>query len=109
MTGAAGTQTVVADANGQYRFQALTPGVYALKATLDGFKTILMEGLRVEVGRTFDVDLRLEVGAMAETVTVTGESPLIDTSQSVGHRQLQPGADSGTRRSCASRSSTTSR
>ena len=82
VTGAAGTQTVVADANGQYRFQALTPGVYALKATLDGFKTIVMEGLRVEIGRTFDVDLGFEVGAMAETVTVTGESPLIDTSQS---------------------------
>ena len=82
LTGAAGTQTAVADANGQYRFPALTPGVYTLKATLDGFKTILMEGVRVEVGRTFDVDLRFEVGAMAELVTVTGESPLIDTSQS---------------------------
>ena len=82
VTGAAGTQTAVADANGQYRFQALTPGVYALKATLDGFKAIVMEGLRVEVGRTFDVDLRFEVGAVAETVTVSGESPLIDTSQS---------------------------
>jgi hypothetical protein len=82
VTGAAGTQTVVADSNGQYRFPALTPGAYTLKATLDGFKTILMEGVRVEVGRTFDVDLRFEVGAMAEMVTVTGESPLIDTSQS---------------------------
>ena len=82
VTGAAGTQTVVADGNGQYRFPALTPGAYTLKATLDGFKTILMEGVRVEVGRIFDVDLRFEVGAMAEMVTVTGESPLIDTSQS---------------------------
>ena len=82
LTGAAGTQSAVADGNGQYRFAALTPGVYALKATLDGFKTILMDGLRVEVGRTFDVDLRFEVGAMTEMVTVTGESPLIDTSQS---------------------------
>lgn len=82
VSGAAGTQVVVADANGQYRFQALTPGVYALKATLNGFKSIVMERLGVEVGRTFDVDLRLEVGAVAETVTVSGESPLIDTSQS---------------------------
>src|SRR5688572_4475568 len=81
VAGAAGTQTVVADANGQYRFQALAPGVYSLKATLDGFKAIVMEGLRVEVGRTFDVDVPLEVGAVAETITVRGESPLIDTSQ----------------------------
>ena len=82
VTGAAGTQTTVADAHGQYRFQALTPGVYALKATLDGFKAMVMEGLRVEVGRTFDVDVPLEVGTVAETVTVSAESPLIDTSQS---------------------------
>jgi TonB dependent receptor/Carboxypeptidase regulatory-like domain len=82
LTGAAGTHAAATDASGQYRFQALTPGVYALKATLDGFKAILMDGLRVEVGRTFDVDLRLEVGGLAETVTVSGESPLIDTSQS---------------------------
>jgi hypothetical protein len=38
--------------------------------------------LRVEVGRTFDVDVRLEVGGISETVTVTGDSPLVDTSQS---------------------------
>ena len=82
VTGAAGTQTTVADTNGLYRFQALTPGVYTLKATLDGFKAIVMEGLQVEVGRTFDVDLHFEVGAVAETITVRGESPLIDTSQS---------------------------
>src|SRR5262245_50168902 len=82
VTGAAGTHSTVADTNGQYRFQALTPGVYTLKATLDGFKAIVMEGLRVEVARTFDVDVPLEVGAVAETITVRGESPLIDTSQS---------------------------
>src|SRR5688500_20191482 len=55
LAGAAGTQTVVADGNGQYRFPALTPGVYTLKASLDGFKTIVREGLRVEIGRVFDV------------------------------------------------------
>src|SRR5688500_12728198 len=82
LTGAAAARTATSDANGQYRFQALTPGVYTLKATSDGFKTIVIEGLRVEVGRTFDVDLRLEVGGVAETVTVTGESPLVDTTQS---------------------------
>ena len=51
LTGAAGTQSFVTDGNGQYRFPALTPGVYTLKVTLDGFKTIVMEGVRVEVGR----------------------------------------------------------
>ena len=55
VTGAAGVQTTVADSNGQFRFPALTPGVYSLKATLNGFKSIVMEGLAVDVGRTFDV------------------------------------------------------
>jgi hypothetical protein len=82
LTGSAGTQTAVSDPNGQYRFQALTPGVYILKATLDGFKTVIVEGVRVEVGRTFDVDVRLDVGGVAETITVTGDSPLVDTTQS---------------------------
>jgi hypothetical protein len=75
-----GVQTAVTDRNGQFRFQNLTPGVYALKATLEGFKTIIRDGVRVEVGRTFDVDFRLEVGSLQETITVTAESPLVDGS-----------------------------
>ncbi len=77
-----GAQTVVTDSNGQFRFANLMPGAYAIKASLEGFKTILRDGLRVEVGRTFDVDMRLEVGSLTETITVTSESPIVDTSES---------------------------
>jgi hypothetical protein len=73
-----GVQSATTDRNGQYRFQNLTPGVYALKATLSGFKSVLRDGIRVEVGRTFDVDFKLEVGSLQETVQVTAESPLVD-------------------------------
>jgi hypothetical protein len=75
-----GVQTTVTDRNGQFRFQNLTPGVYALKVTLEGFKTVVRDGVRVEVGRTFDVDFNLEVGSLQETITVTAESPLVDGS-----------------------------
>jgi hypothetical protein len=75
-----GALTATTDRNGQYRFQNLTPGVYALKATLSGFKSVIQDGIRVEVGRTFDVNFKLEVGSLQETVQVTAESPLVDGS-----------------------------
>jgi hypothetical protein len=83
LTGASqigGAQAATTDRNGQYRFQNLAPGVYALKATLSGFKSVIRDGIRVEVGRTFDVDFKLAVGSLEETVTVTAESPLVDGS-----------------------------
>jgi hypothetical protein len=75
-----GAQTATTDRTGEFRFQRLSPGTYAMKVSLDGFKTIVRDGLRVEVGRTFDVDFRLDVGSINETVTVTAESPLVDAS-----------------------------
>ncbi|MGH9203186.1 MAG: carboxypeptidase regulatory-like domain-containing protein, partial [Vicinamibacterales bacterium] len=73
-----GMQTVTTDRNGQYRFQNLSPGEYSMKVALDGFKSVVREGLRVEVSRTFDVNFSLEVGSLTETVTVSAESPLVD-------------------------------
>jgi hypothetical protein len=75
-----GVNATTTDRNGQYRFQNLSPGTYSLKIALSGFKTVVLEGLRVEVGRTFDVDAKLEVGSLEETVTVSAESPLVDTA-----------------------------
>lgn len=75
-----GLQTTTTDRNGQFRFQNLSPGTYSMKVSLDGFKAIVRDGLRVEVGRTFDVDFSLEVGSLSETVTITAESPLVDGS-----------------------------
>jgi hypothetical protein len=75
-----GVQTATTDRTGIFRFQRLSPGTYALKVAMDGFKTVAREGLRVEVGRTFEVDFRLEVGSINETVTVSAESPLVDAS-----------------------------
>ncbi len=65
---------------GQYNFPAVPPGTYSIKTSLTGYKSIDRKGLRVGTQQFLTVDLALEVGTLQETVTVTGEAPLIDTS-----------------------------
>jgi hypothetical protein len=77
-----GPKTATTDAKGAYRFPSLAPGVYSVSATLSGFQTMKREGIRVEVGSQFDVDFKMKVGGMSETVTVEGAVPLVDTSRS---------------------------
>jgi hypothetical protein len=73
------TQTFVTDANGEYRFLNLAPGPYKITAALQGFTTVVRDNVIVAVGRSVDLPLALKVAAVAETITVTGESPIIDT------------------------------
>jgi hypothetical protein len=80
LTGAAvlGAQTAVTVADGTYRFRALRPGSYNLSFELAGFQTLNREGIVVSGARTITVDVGLDVATVAETVTVTGESPVVD-------------------------------
>jgi hypothetical protein len=71
---------VVSSADGSFFMSAMTPGAYELSAQLSGFKRYQRSGVRVEVGKTQSVDVRLEVGAIEQAVTVTAESPLVDTT-----------------------------
>jgi hypothetical protein len=70
----------ITDAGGAYRLPALVPGLYALKLELQGFETTVRENAVVNAGRTTVFGLVLKVAGVAETVTVTGESPTIDTT-----------------------------
>ena len=72
-------ETVTNDV-GQYNFPAVPPGTYAIKTQLTGYKTVERTGLRVGTQQFLTLDLTLELGTIQETVTVTGEAPLIDTS-----------------------------
>jgi hypothetical protein len=72
------TQTTGED--GTYRFIALPAGVYAVTFELQGFSTLKREGIRVVINTTLSVDAQLNVATLQETVTVTGESPVVDTS-----------------------------
>lgn len=76
-----GERSLVTDETGNFRFQALPPGTYTVKFELPGFKTLIRQGIIVEVGRTVTLNTQLEVAAMAETVTVSGESPVVDVEQ----------------------------
>lgn len=65
---------------GQYNFPALPPATYTLKAQLTGYKTYESKGLKVGTQEFLTVDVLLQVGAIAESITVTGQAPLIETS-----------------------------
>src|SRR5690349_17488255 len=75
-----GSMTGATDAGGVYRFPSLVPGTYSVKLELQGFQTVLRENIAVLVGQTTPVDLQLKVATVAETVTVSGASPVVDTT-----------------------------
>src|SRR5258705_1495269 len=84
----AGSMTAVTDAGGVNRFPSLVPGTYTVKLELQGFQTIVREGIVVLVGQTTPVDLSLKVASVAETITVTGASPTVDTTSANVHVNL---------------------
>jgi len=65
---------------GEYNFPNLAPGNYTLKAALQGYKTYQRAGLAVGTQQFLTLDVPLEVGSLDETITVTGQAPLIETS-----------------------------
>src|SRR5262245_41018737 len=73
--------TVVTNEAGNFVFSSLRNGVYRIEAELSGFKKAARDGVIVQVNTTVRVDLKLEIGTVAETVTVVGESPLLQTDR----------------------------
>jgi len=81
-------RSVVTDGSGQYRLVNLPPGAYTVTFTLPGFSSVRREGVEVSVNVTANIDAELRVGAVAETITVTGESPLVDVQSSAQSRTI---------------------
>jgi hypothetical protein len=77
-------RTVVTDGRGQYRVVDLRPGIYAVTFTLPGFSVAQREGIELSGTFVAKVDAELRIGGVAETVTVTGEAPIVDV-QSIKH------------------------
>jgi hypothetical protein len=75
------TREIVTDDNGRYRATALQPGTYEVTATLAGFQSTSLGGIAVQVGQTIPVDVKMRAAGVTEQITVTGESPIIDTSR----------------------------
>ena len=71
----------VTDDAGAYRLINLAPGAYTVTAELAGFATFRREGILVRTGATFQVEIVMKIGGLAETITVSGESPMIEVSK----------------------------
>jgi hypothetical protein len=85
-------RSVVTDNAGQYRAVALSPGVYTVTFTLTGFSTVKREGIELTGSFTATVNADLKVGALSETITVSGGTSLVDvqsvTRQTVFTREV---------------------
>jgi hypothetical protein len=75
------TRAVVTNESGLYRAPLLSLGNYRVEAELQGFKKYEQSGISLRAGQTAVIDFRLSVGTLAETVTVTADSPLVDLAK----------------------------
>src|SRR4029434_1056116 len=76
------SRTVVTDGTGQYRFVDLKPGTYTVTFTLPGFTTVKRERIEWTGAGVTPINAALRVGAVEETITVSGVTPIIDTQTS---------------------------
>src|ERR1700680_2100074 len=74
-------RTVVSDGEGRYNIVDLRPGVYVVTFSLSGFSTVKREGIEVASNVSVPVNAQLRVGAVEETVTVSGSTPVVDVQQ----------------------------
>jgi len=80
--------SVVTDERGEYRLSPLPVGVYSVEYSLEGFTAVKREGVQLTIGFTARLDEVLKVGAMEESVTVSGASPVVDVSSSASTTKL---------------------
>ena len=73
-----GSRVAITDGSGRYTLVDLRPGLYNLSFTLPGFSTVIVENQELPAGFTVTVDAELSVGALEETITVSGEAPVVD-------------------------------
>ena len=94
-------RTVVTDGEGRYNIVDLRPGSYSVTFRLPGFNTVKREGITLTAGFTATVNADLQVGALEETITVTGAAPLVDTQnvrqQNVVRRDCSTSLPTGSR------------
>src|SRR4029450_7865048 len=76
------TRTAVTDSSGLYRVTELPPGTYKVTFTLTGFETVARDGVRLTGASVTTINADLRLGAVAETITVTGETPVVDVQTS---------------------------
>jgi hypothetical protein len=90
VTGPQGARTLVTDGEGRYVAPFLTPGQYALRVELQGFKASEQKDIQVSLGGRREINVKLEAGGLTETVQVSGSAPVIDTRSTTIGGVLDP-------------------
>jgi len=85
-------RTAVTDGAGQYRITGLNPGTYSLAFRLSGFNVVRREGIELTGTATLTIPIEMRVGALEETITVTGETPVVDVQSAQRETVLSPEA-----------------
>ncbi len=81
-------RSAVTDGTGQYRITELRPGTYSVTFTLTGFNTVKREGVQISGAFNASIDAEMRVGALEETITVTGETPIVDVQSTTRQRVM---------------------
>jgi hypothetical protein len=81
-------RTVVTDGAGQYQIIDLRPGTYTVTFTLQGFNTIVRQNLELTGGGVTTVNVEMRIGGIQETLTVTGDAPVVDVQTSTSREQV---------------------
>ncbi len=81
-------KNVTSDSSGLYSVPNLIPGPYSVTASAKGFSTLVRSGITLTVGRTQQLNLTLQVGAVSQQVSVTGAPPLVQTASSTVSAQV---------------------
>ncbi|MDD5542782.1 MAG: carboxypeptidase regulatory-like domain-containing protein [Acidobacteriia bacterium] len=84
------SRSAITDGTGTYRIDLLPAGLYAIKVTMKGFATITSDNVQLLVGQTADIDFTMSPGAESQTITVTEEAPLIDSTSSSVSQNITP-------------------
>ncbi len=83
-----GETTQTTDAQGDFRFLGLNPGMYEVRASLQGFKPKAQPNIEISIGRAINLSLTLEVGGLTEAITVVGSSARVDTTTTATDNNL---------------------
>ena len=85
------TRSAVTDGSGQYRINNLPPGTYKLTYSLTGFSSVIRDGVELSGGGVTTINVDMRLGALQESVTVTGETPVVDVQTSARKQEVVNG------------------